>query len=42
MSGYASIDTDDLLIGSWPGAQLVVRVRAREVFAKCLRSGARS
>jgi predicted pyridoxine 5'-phosphate oxidase superfamily flavin-nucleotide-binding protein len=37
MSGYASVDPDDPLIGSWPGAQLVVRVRAREVFANCRR-----
>ncbi|HVF53480.1 MAG TPA: pyridoxamine 5'-phosphate oxidase family protein [Actinomycetota bacterium] len=37
MSGHASIDTDDPLIETYPGAQFVVRVRAREVFANCRR-----
>ncbi len=37
MSGYASIDTDDPLIDIYPGAQFVVRVRAREVFPNCRR-----
>jgi hypothetical protein len=37
MSGYASIDSNDPLIDSYPGAQFVVRVRARAVFANCRR-----
>ena len=37
MSGHASIDPDDPLIETYPGAQFVVRVRAREVFANCRR-----
>lgn len=37
MSGRASIDPDDPLVGTYPGAQFVVRVRAREVFANCRR-----
>lgn len=37
MSGYASIDPDDQLIESYPGAQFVIRVRAREVFPNCRR-----
>jgi predicted pyridoxine 5'-phosphate oxidase superfamily flavin-nucleotide-binding protein len=37
LNGTASIDPDDPLIGSWPGATLVVRVRAREVFPNCPR-----
>lgn len=37
MSGHALIDPDDALIPTYPGAQLVVRVRAREVFANCRR-----
>jgi uncharacterized protein len=37
MSGHASIDRDDPLIDTYPGAQFVVRVRAREVFANCRR-----
>jgi predicted pyridoxine 5'-phosphate oxidase superfamily flavin-nucleotide-binding protein len=37
MNGRASIDTNDPLIASYPGAQLVVRVRVREVFANCRR-----
>lgn len=37
LSGEASIDVDDPLIAEYPGAQLVVRVRPREVFANCRR-----
>src|SRR5215210_6536019 len=35
--GTASIDPHDPLLGEWPGAQFVVRVRAREVFPNCPR-----
>jgi predicted pyridoxine 5'-phosphate oxidase superfamily flavin-nucleotide-binding protein len=37
LNGTASIDPGDPLIGSWPGATLVVRVHAREVFPNCPR-----
>ena len=37
LNGTATIDPDDPLLGSWPGAMLVVRVRAREVFPNCPR-----
>jgi hypothetical protein len=37
MSGHASIAPEDPLIETYPGAQFVVRVRAREVFANCRR-----
>ena len=37
LNGTASIDPDDPLLASWPGAMLVVRVRAREVFPNCPR-----
>jgi uncharacterized protein len=37
LSGHASIDPDDPLIPTYPAAQLVVRVRAREVFPNCRR-----
>ena len=37
LSGEASIDPDDPLLPTYPGAQLVVRVRARAVFANCRR-----
>lgn len=37
MNGEASVDPADPLISTYPGAQLVVRVRAREVFANCRR-----
>jgi len=37
ISGHATIDLKDPLIGDFPGAQFVVRVRAREVFANCRR-----
>jgi predicted pyridoxine 5'-phosphate oxidase superfamily flavin-nucleotide-binding protein len=36
-NGEASIDHDDPLVGSYPGAQLVVRVRGDAVFANCRR-----
>lgn len=37
LNGHASLDPDDPLIATYPGAKLVVRVRAREVFANCRR-----
>jgi hypothetical protein len=37
MSGQASVDPNDPLLGSYPRAQFVIRVRAREVFANCRR-----
>jgi predicted pyridoxine 5'-phosphate oxidase superfamily flavin-nucleotide-binding protein len=37
LNGTASVDPDDELAPGWPGAQLVVRVRAREVFPNCPR-----
>ena len=37
LNGTASIDPDDELAAGWPGALLVVRVRAREVFPNCPR-----
>ena len=37
LNGTASVDPDDELAPTWPGAQLVVRVRAREVFPNCPR-----
>lgn len=37
LNGEASIDPDDVLLPTFPGAQLVVRVRARAVFANCRR-----
>jgi uncharacterized protein len=37
LNGTASIDPGDPLLESWPGAALVVRVRAREVFPNCPR-----
>ena len=37
VSGHASIDPKDPRAESYPGAQFVVRVRAREVFANCRR-----
>jgi predicted pyridoxine 5'-phosphate oxidase superfamily flavin-nucleotide-binding protein len=36
-NGVASIDDDDPLTGSYPGAKLVVRVRGEAVFANCRR-----
>jgi predicted pyridoxine 5'-phosphate oxidase superfamily flavin-nucleotide-binding protein len=37
LNGVASIDLDDPLLGEWPEAQLVLRVRAAEVFPNCPR-----
>jgi hypothetical protein len=37
LSGEARIAAHDPLLASYPGAQLVVRVRVREVFANCRR-----
>jgi uncharacterized protein len=37
LNGVASIDPDDPLRAEWPEAQLVVRVRATEVFPNCPR-----
>jgi predicted pyridoxine 5'-phosphate oxidase superfamily flavin-nucleotide-binding protein len=37
LQGTASIDAGDELLASWPEAQCVVRVRAREVFPNCPR-----
>jgi predicted pyridoxine 5'-phosphate oxidase superfamily flavin-nucleotide-binding protein len=37
LNGTASVAADDELVPAWPGAQLVVRVRAREVFPNCPR-----
>jgi predicted pyridoxine 5'-phosphate oxidase superfamily flavin-nucleotide-binding protein len=37
INGTASIDPDDELLAAYPGALLVVRVRAREVFPNCPR-----
>jgi predicted pyridoxine 5'-phosphate oxidase superfamily flavin-nucleotide-binding protein len=37
LNGTASVDPADELLASYPGAQLVVRVRAREVFPNCPR-----
>jgi uncharacterized protein len=37
VNGEASADPDDPLLGSWPEAQLVVRVSVREVFPNCPR-----
>jgi predicted pyridoxine 5'-phosphate oxidase superfamily flavin-nucleotide-binding protein len=37
VNGDASIDFDDELSSSWPEAQFVVRVRAREIFPNCPR-----
>jgi uncharacterized protein len=37
LNGTATVDPDDELAPSWPGALLVVRVRAREVFPNCPR-----
>jgi predicted pyridoxine 5'-phosphate oxidase superfamily flavin-nucleotide-binding protein len=37
VNGSASIDLDDPLLAAYPEAQLVVRVRAREVFPNCPR-----
>jgi uncharacterized protein len=37
LNGIASIDDDDELMATYPGAQLVVRVRATQVFPNCPR-----
>ena len=37
LNGVASIDLEDPLLAEWPEAQLVVRVRATEVFPNCPR-----
>jgi uncharacterized protein len=37
LNGTASIDERDELMDGWPGAQFVLRVRAREVFPNCPR-----
>jgi predicted pyridoxine 5'-phosphate oxidase superfamily flavin-nucleotide-binding protein len=37
LNGTASVDPDDELVATWPGAMFVVRVRAREVFPNCPR-----
>jgi predicted pyridoxine 5'-phosphate oxidase superfamily flavin-nucleotide-binding protein len=37
LNGTATAAADDELVPAWPGAQLVVRVRAREVFPNCPR-----
>jgi uncharacterized protein len=37
LNGTASVDPDDELLPTWPGALLVVRVHAREVFPNCPR-----
>jgi predicted pyridoxine 5'-phosphate oxidase superfamily flavin-nucleotide-binding protein len=36
-NGVASIDPDDVLLASYPEAQVIVRVRATEVFPNCPR-----
>jgi predicted pyridoxine 5'-phosphate oxidase superfamily flavin-nucleotide-binding protein len=37
LNGVASIDQDDPLLGEYPRAQCIVRVRATEVFPNCPR-----
>ena len=37
LNGTASVDRADELLASWPEAQCVIRVRAREVFPNCPR-----
>jgi len=37
LNGLASVDPNDQLLGDYPEAQLVVRVRATEVFPNCPR-----
>ena len=37
LSGYAAIEENDQVTGGFPGAQFVVRVRVREIFANCRR-----
>ena len=37
LNGVAAVEQDDPLLGRWPGAQFVVRVRAVEIFPNCPR-----
>jgi hypothetical protein len=37
LNGVASVDGNDPLLAAYPGAQMVVRVRAEAVFANCRR-----
>jgi len=37
LNGVASVDDDDPLVASYPGAQFIVRVRATQVFPNCPR-----
>lgn len=37
LSGTARVTPDDPLVATFPGSQLVVRVRVREIFANCRR-----
>jgi predicted pyridoxine 5'-phosphate oxidase superfamily flavin-nucleotide-binding protein len=37
LNGHASIEPDDPLLSTYPGAKMVVRIRAREVFTNCRR-----
>lgn len=37
LNGIATIETDDELIANYPGAKMVVRVRAEQVFVNCRR-----
>jgi len=37
LDGDASIEAEDPLLETWPGARLVVRVRARQVYPNCPR-----
>jgi predicted pyridoxine 5'-phosphate oxidase superfamily flavin-nucleotide-binding protein len=37
VNGHATVAPDDPLLSTWPEAQLVVRVRVREVFPNCPR-----
>lgn len=37
VNGLASVSLDDPLVGTWPGAILVVRVRVTEVYPNCPR-----
>ncbi len=37
LNGVASVDEDDPLVDAYPGAQFVVRVRAKQVFPNCPR-----
>jgi hypothetical protein len=37
ITGVASVHADDPLLGEFPGAQLIVRVRAERIFPNCPR-----